>query len=330
MNKILSMISALFLAGAIGAPAANNVERKVLLEYFSTAYCGGCPEMTAKWAEIAKETPNLIWVTHHAGFTYDNFTIKESKDYEWFYESGKFAPGSMLDRTSMARYGGDLVSYPMNKSTFKYYVTVCGKVSPKVSLAIDRSFDASTRQLTVNVSGAALETLPDSRRLTVYLTEDSIVGAQYFSSTGEYDTAYIHSHVLRAVLSNTWGDEFTIDADKFSKSYTVTIPDSYKPERMHIVAFVSNYDPDDKTNCNVFNAEIADVVPEYSTVHDVRVDAPFGVSVQDGRIIVSGTYDSFEILNIKGEKVSMVTSGNIYIVRVNTGSAVVARKIVVR
>lgn len=330
MKKYFLLSALLFLAGTAGSSTAGEVGRNVLLEYFSTAYCGWCPDMTAKWNNIAKEYPNLIWVVHHAGFTYDNFTIEESKDYEWFYDQTKFAPGSMLDRTSMAKYGGQMVNEPKNESTYKYYVSACSKVAPGVSLSIDRSFNASNRQLLLTVSGKTLEDIPSTSRLTVYLTEDNVVGAQYMGATSSWDKNYIFSHILRHVLSNEWGDAITPADGTFSRDYSFTIPENEKPENMHIIAFVSNYDPKDKTNCKVLNSEISDVAPDYSGIETVNGDQENRVHVESGKVSVTGRYNSFSVFNIKGERVSTVKKGNIYLIRINTVNGTVVRKFSVR
>lgn len=286
--------------------------------------------MTATWNEITNENPDIIWVTHHSGFKYDEFTTPESIEYEWFYEGTPFAPGSMLDRTNMSKYGGNLISYPGNKSKFKYYVSICSKVEPKVSLAIDKKYNSSTRMLEITVSGNVLEEIPESSRMTVYLTEDGLKGHQFFSETQKY-TEYVHSHVLRYVLSNLWGDEIKVEDGKFSNTYSFTIPEKNKPENMHVVAFVSNYNPDDKTNCEVLNSEIATLADSTTAISDVsHDDVNVRAFANAGKIVVTGRYKSFDILSQNGIKVRSISSGNMYLVRIDTGNAIVTRKVIAR
>jgi hypothetical protein len=79
---------------------------------------------------------------------------------------------------------------------------------------------------------------------------------QYMPPDGLSNKEYVHNHVFRDVVNDTWGTDFsiekgeektetftyTIPEDKIWKSEsnisTVDVPKYWKPENMHIVAFV--------------------------------------------------------------------------------------------
>ncbi|MBN1446462.1 MAG: hypothetical protein JXA28_00925 [Bacteroidetes bacterium] len=54
--------------------AAQVIERRILTEEFSTARCGFCPDGSLIDANIVRDHPSVIWVTHHAGFGVDSMT----------------------------------------------------------------------------------------------------------------------------------------------------------------------------------------------------------------------------------------------------------------
>ena len=64
--------------------SALVVERKVLLEQFTTELCGYCPGGAARIKSVIEQPEfagKVHWVAHHAGFYTDSYTIPESQSY---------------------------------------------------------------------------------------------------------------------------------------------------------------------------------------------------------------------------------------------------------
>ena len=71
--------------------------------------------------------------------------------------------------------------------------------------------------------------------LYVWLTEDSIVSAQYFPDSLSIN--YMRNHLLRDAISSLGGDPLTLPAgEKVSRTFLYSLPDKVVPENCHIVA----------------------------------------------------------------------------------------------
>lgn len=84
-----------------------------------------------------------------------------------------------------------------------------------------------------NIYNRSAQTLVCS--LYVWLTEDSIVSAQYFPDSTT--THYLRHHLLRDAISSPNGDPLTLPAEeKVSRTFLYSLPDKVVPENCHIVA----------------------------------------------------------------------------------------------
>ena len=71
--------------------------------------------------------------------------------------------------------------------------------------------------------------------LYVWLTEDSIVSAQYFPDSTT--TQYLRHHLLRDAISSPNGEPLTLPAEEnVTRTFLYTLPDKVVPENCHIVA----------------------------------------------------------------------------------------------
>ena len=71
--------------------------------------------------------------------------------------------------------------------------------------------------------------------LYVWLTEDSIVSAQYFPDSTT--THYLRHHLLRDAVSSPNGDPLTLPAEEnVTRTFLYNMPDKVVPENCHIVA----------------------------------------------------------------------------------------------
>lgn len=230
--------------------------RKVLFEVFSTENCTGCPYGHNVIEGVMKDKEDVIEVGHHAGFFTDKFTVPNSEDYMWLYGTRHYAPAVVFDRTRFNDNYADY--YPDSVSVIDVDATVLADIYDEarsvpafVSVSLQPQFDEATRQLTVNVSGSQLlpVSMPDSVRLTMMLTEDSL----YTSTQAGANKEYYHRHSLRRCLTPSWGDAISL-ADGFAARYVTDIPEEWRTDYLRVVAFVANHDGTDNTNCRVLNA----------------------------------------------------------------------------
>lgn len=195
----------------------------------------------------AEQEGKLAWVVHHAGFYEDQFTIAESLPLMFFYQTNStYAPAAMIDRTI---FSGNKVVASASAVTKAQLQKMLAEPT-YVSLNLNTSYDATSRQIKVDVSGKLLKEYPNAM-LTVYLVQDSIRAKQ---SNGGAGDQYVHRNALRKVISSggAWGDPLGVTKGEYSKSYTYTLPESITGDgsdeniafatdaaNTYIVAFVS-------------------------------------------------------------------------------------------
>lgn len=110
------------------------------------------------------------------------------------------------------------------------------------TVGIDSKLDDATGKLSIKVMGKLIngyqKLIGDDARLTVYLTEDKLIGKQ---STGGTTTKprFTHNYVLRKIVTGTLGDALQTNGNSYENDYEIELDDAWKSKNMHIIAFVS-------------------------------------------------------------------------------------------
>ena len=110
------------------------------------------------------------------------------------------------------------------------------------TVGIESKLDDATGKLTIKVMGKFIndyqKLIGDDARLTVYLTEDKVIGKQ---NTGGSiaKPRFTHNHVLRKIVTGTLGDALQTNGNSYENDYEIELDDAWKSKNMHIIAFVS-------------------------------------------------------------------------------------------
>lgn len=110
------------------------------------------------------------------------------------------------------------------------------------TVGIESKLDDATGKLTIKVMGKLIndyqKLIGDDARLTVYLTEDKVIGKQ---NTGGSiaKPRFTHNHVLRKIVTGTLGDALQTNGNSYENDYEIELDDAWKSKNMHIIAFVS-------------------------------------------------------------------------------------------
>ena len=110
------------------------------------------------------------------------------------------------------------------------------------TIGIESKLDDATGKLTIKVMGKLIndyqKLIGDDARLTVYLTEDKVIGKQ---NTGGSiaKPRFTHNHVLRKIVTGTLGDALQTNGNSYENDYEIELDDAWKSKNMHIIAFVS-------------------------------------------------------------------------------------------
>ena len=227
--------------------------RNVLIEEFTTEYCGYCPEAAAGLHSFMTSNPDLASrvavVCHHAGYYTDWLTIDASERYTWFYGGGgTYAPAFMYDR-----FAWDGKTPVVSRGGYKESVEKRIAETSYANINLTANFNADKSAINVTADcerGWNFSSTPV--RITLFLTEDNI---KAHSQSGG-GSSFVHQHVLRSV-NDTWGEVLNWSDKNASYNFTFNLDASWKKEDLKVVAIISGYDSSDVTNCVVENAAVA-------------------------------------------------------------------------
>ena len=303
-------------------------QRNTLLENFTTGQCQYCPGGHERINQaIANYSDRIVWVAHHVGYGTDNMTINESNEIARLYNTNStWAPAMMLDRNANfsdgAEPGGVVGSVSSNVSTIANAFAAATSAPSLATIEFSQiAYNVNSRELTLTVSGNAAF-VGDAPRLSVYLIEDSIIGTQADATTQSYLQNYVHNHVIRAAISNIWGDAdaFTGTSGAYSKSYTYTLPASMNASHCRVVAFVNN------NGASLLNRKVMNATQsQYLTSSTLSIAAEPSVKVvtypnpatEMAYITAESMIRSYELIDAMGRKVASAENMNANILELN-------------
>ncbi len=249
--------------------------RKVLVEKFTSAYCGNCPRATNQLLQLEASHPELIWVGHHSKWVAGDAMYLPVSDayYDDFTNS---APKATINRVQFP--GQSTVATGTGSWATNIPAQIANPASVYVNM--DGKYNTTNREITLDVTTNfySAPTAGDMR-ITAFLVESEV---QVNNTTGynqaNYDnnnpssplyqlgnpiTNYIHRNVTRAVISDVWGTTGVIPTTPalntdYIQQYTYTVPTGFDITKCSLVAFVSYYDAN-QTQREVLNANNIDV-----------------------------------------------------------------------
>lgn len=271
----------------------SYVARKVLLETFSTEKCTACPKAHKAIDKVTRDMEDIVEIDHHAGFYTDKYTIDESVEYEWFYPSYyQFAPAMLVDRMDMRDVFPEAYNYETpilnaNGSTLKALYEMELQRPALATVNITTDWSAEARKLSIDVSGKQLLPVatPDSVRLYVFVTEDSL----YSTSQAGASKGFYHSHVPRLSLTPTWGEKVDIAAG-YDCHFDTVLNEEWNEKQMNVVAFVANYNSTNPCDCAVLNVEQQSLKTLTSGINNLRhgVTGAWQIIDMSGNVVGKG------------------------------------------
>ena len=221
--------------------------KKVLIEEFTGAWCGYCPDGAHIVESIINDNNGkVVGVSLHSG---DAMEVAHTNFLETTYQNTGY-PSGMVDRVSING------STSLNRGYWESVANAQLSETAVCGLAIIS--EVNGQNATVEVHAGFNSTLNgDDYRLTVYLIEDGVTGEGYGYDQRNYDNTiaespfynlgdpiigYEHNHTLRAVLSESLGDAIMVSemvsSGEHIETYTVDLS-SYNKNNLSIVAFVT-------------------------------------------------------------------------------------------
>jgi len=238
-------------------------DKVVLIEDFTGAACPNCPDGHIAVADVIANYPNKIIAIAEYNFPSDplyieqNMVTSESLDLNGYLGPVSAWPAIFIDRKDFGA-DGDLEELPANvAASAAEQVTL----TAPVNLYIENTFDNVSRTLTVSVKVKYTSTVILPNNLSIVLTESNIIAAQIDDNAGGEVEDYVHNHVLRKTLTFFSGDalpEENVAGRVYEFEYTYALPANWNADNMYAIAFVHNFEADNKEILQSAEREIVD------------------------------------------------------------------------
>lgn len=245
--------------------------KRPLIEEFSTAPCGWCPDGAYRLELIKQQFPKALIAQHHAGFRTDSMTIPEHTTYAYAFAKGRdnnspFAPSGVIDRVNYISEPSLLMNRGIWATRTSQRLNFPAPVSVDVDgyARVESSKKGTERNFHIEVNVKFHDKVPKGDlRVTTFFIQDTIekIGDGYnqrnylnrfanhpYQGKGDPIIGYKHINVVREVLSPAWGESGVIPSDPevgvtYSVNYDYAYPGWWgKFKNMHVVAFVSYFD----------------------------------------------------------------------------------------
>ena len=272
--------------------------RKFLLEHFTSANCNQCPMGMKYIVEyLDKQTIPYIWVSHHAVYGTDEYTIPASNAIAMNYLGMNTVPSVVFNRS---KQDGLMV---IGAWTIENLVVKDDTVA-EASVVIEHQFDVTTRRLDVTVSGQVANTDRKEYLLSILIKENGLVGRQedaFCSWKGAKWQEYMHPRVVRDFVNGTFGDTVKVENQSYSYSTTYTMDKDWVAENCCVVAYLT---PLEKQP--IINAEQVAVV---AGTEGGEQYGPYGITEAKGPS-TSISFDSVRVTKLKDDvlEVQMVSN----------------------
>lgn len=273
----------------------HSFVRNVLLEEFTTEKCTNCPRV-ASYVHDAMNEPEfqgrLNTMENHAGYYTDSFTATFHNDWTWLFDN-MYAPAVLYDRHAE---DGEATAVTCPNSKLELFEGIRKRLRETafVSLKVTADVDGENQKINVKVTGTRAKEnfTKNPARITVVLTETNLAAISQAGAGGDYT----HYNVGRRVNS-IWGDVLEWNGDDYTYECSIPYTQNYVLDNLGVLAFIHDYDPDDKTKCDVANS--AAITSAEFTGKSTGICAP-NASTNDSKALY---------FDLQGRKLSTPTKG---------------------
>ncbi len=224
---LIALLSMTFMSKAQQYVSTEPANRNVILEEFTGRNCGYCTDGHRIANQIMAQNPGRVWAinVHTGGYaptSYPNFnTTASATIISGFSVSGY--PSGVVNRTT---------SSALDRGQWSGQTNTQLNQASECNVAGIARINPDTRVATIIVEVYYTgNSSYDENYLTVAMLQDSILGSQ--SDYGNYNPTqwlngqYVHMHVLRDVITPTWGEAIspTSAGTLITKTYEYQIPE---------------------------------------------------------------------------------------------------------
>lgn len=268
--------------------SASSPDKKVLVEQFTGAWCGWCPDGYTNLSSIVSTNTNVIAVSIHDG---DNMSTAEGDalitDYADVFPSATIDQYYYSANEKMAVERVNWNTYINQRLAMKVPATVT---------VTNITYNSGTQQIDATVSTTFVGDVKGDYRLNLYVKENNVYGPiadstdngwnqynnlynipsspyyQYGNLIGsDYvlsSLKYKHQYVVNHITDGAYGAAGIIPnngstiGQTYSKNYSYTLPTSvggvfrYNPDNIYLIGVLSEYNADTKKRSILNVAEV--------------------------------------------------------------------------
>lgn len=234
-----------------GGTWTNGAVQRVLVEKYTGPRCTNCPSADVTLDALHEQYGDklvVIAINHPTGQG-DPFPNQPDMRTEvgttWDQWFGIDAiPAAYLNRNQETQYTSSMSTIGNDIKTV---------TEQDAAASVSLTVDTNGTELTITAAVQLYTAIGSELTLTLAVTEDSLVYKQ--STPQGIENEYVHNHMLRGVITGTWGDIIPIADEAGAVRYGTyhfnleSLP-IQKARNCHIVAFVSKKDDRTVLNCD--------------------------------------------------------------------------------
>ncbi len=249
--------------------SGTSGNRTVLIEEFSGAWCGHCPDGEAKLEDILADHPtDVIALAYHGGDAMDTNAGSDVSDLV----SVEGFPAASVNRVFSSSQGNiavgrdfwaGMVAAQLNRYT-------------PAEVSIEHSYNPANHTLRVTLTADFVDDAYGDMRFALAITEDEVTGTgsgydqvNFYDSTpghpfagmGNPIVGYHHQRVVRAMPSGAFGTAGVIPniastGEQYSEEFLFVVPSSWDQDKLSLVGILAYHSPSPRER------EIINVVKE--------------------------------------------------------------------
>ncbi len=261
LRALSGLILILLLQTTLPTVIYSQATKKIVVEDLTASWCGLCPEGLVTMERVQNNFANIIPVSMHIS---DPMALPENEELSDVY-SGGGVNLFLLDR------------YKFNDLQFVQfsfeYDLIAEKIQERLQMTapVDVSvenlhFNPQNRQLTVTVRADFYSSINNKNlRFNLWVVEDNVqkvgnngyhqanffVGYQnhVYANAGNPIKDFVHRHVLRAIVGETWGTDNSLPASISKNSshtytYNFTLDEEWDMSEIYLIPLVQAWDED--------------------------------------------------------------------------------------
>ncbi|MDZ4745903.1 MAG: Omp28 family outer membrane lipoprotein [bacterium] len=228
------------------------VPQNILLEDFTGHYCGNCPEGTKVVRQLeAAYGERLIVIAMHVG----NLALPSPPDFPMDFRCKE---GNDIDKTFKVALSGipkgfinrfnNGLGLLLDKGEWPTIVASEMTRKAAVDLKVNRTYDSTTKTVTLDVTVKYLDSGTVDDNLVAMLTESNIISDQLdYKANPQHIEDYEFDYMLRASFNGAWGEPLSSTSipagTTITKQLTYTLPagKTWVPENCDVVVYVHRH-----------------------------------------------------------------------------------------